>query len=244
MQRLRGYEIILGGLIFSTFWAIVLWQSNAPSYAEICEQTKEGAEKCTHYGVALFFIVKIGKFLNDFSPLITGIATIFIARFTQTLWRATKENILHSHHIERAYISGGGVPETTVLEPPPKTSVVFPGATNIPTLDVPIRVLTGRFELHVNNYGKTPGELLEIAVGFCEEGKIPPEPAYERKPHHDWIQPGRGHRPITWIDFPEGRPIVYGRFYYLDIFGRHHSSGFIQHGSRPIVAPRAYTNWD
>jgi len=150
---------------------------------------------------------------------------------------AKRDKILY-----RAYISGGGVLESREIERPLTNVPTIPYSVKIET--VRERVLTGRFELHINNYGRTPGELIEYGIGFCEEGKVPLTPDYKRKSHHDWIQPGRGHRPIDWIQMPEGQPIVYGRFYYRDVFGEEHSCGFIQHGATTIPAPEVYTSSD
>ena len=87
---------------------------------------------------------------------------------------------------------------------------------------------------------------MQIAIGFCDAENIPPEPVYDPKPFHDWIGPGTQSRPMDHRPIPTDRPAtaIYGRLYYRDIFGGSHSSGFIQRGSAPLLAPAAYTAYD
>jgi hypothetical protein len=157
--------------------------------------------------------------------------------------RVAQDQIAHSHQIERAYMSAGGVPETrVVIVNVPISSEPF--AQTIPHAQG--RELTGRFEVHINNHGKTPGELMQIAIGFCDADNIPPEPIYDPQPFHDWIGPGTQSRPMDHRPIPTDRPAtaVYGRLYYRDIFGGSHSSGFIQRGSAPLLGPAPYTASD
>jgi len=101
----------------------------------------------------------------------------------------------------------------------------------------------------INNYGKTPADLTGIGFGFCDAKSIPPEPIYEHRYRWDQVQPGDRGRAVFPIDIPKDKPAtaVYGRFYYRDIFGGHHSCGFINeigvemNRSDPIPAPAAYT---
>jgi hypothetical protein len=124
----------------------------------------------------------------------------------------------------------------------------FPGGAS--QAYTPITKSTGQFELHINNHGKTPGELTEIGIGFCEAMAVPEKPDYTRLYFQDWIGPGTQSRPIHRIAIPAtlSYPAIYGRFYYRDIFGDRHSSGFIlaidQTGSLPVLAPREYTDSD
>jgi len=177
--------------------------------------------------------------INEYGDAITAISTAVIAVFTFTLWRVSRSQLKHSHKTERAYISGGGVPARR-LE-------YIPAAVN----PVQRSVLTGDFEFHINNHGKTPGELLLIAIEFCDAANIPAKPTYNPEHFHDWIGPGTQSRPMRWKPIPKDRPAtaVYGRIYYRDIFGKNHSSGFIQSiggdgSSKPLFAPPEYNAAD
>jgi hypothetical protein len=134
--------------------------------------------------------------------------------------------IRHSRITERAYVSGGGLYNTAVQ----------------------------RFELHINNYGKTPGEILRIEIGFCEQTAIPPTPQYDPQSEiviRDFLPPNLQSRRFSFIAVPGHlrAPVIYGRFHYRDIFRRgFRSAGFIQSIDRntgasfPIPAPNAYTD--
>jgi hypothetical protein len=178
----------------------------------------------------------------------TALATAAIAYFTWTIKGINRSQLSYTQQIERAYISGGGVPQMQHLLPPTEVYPVAYEGHIIDAVDRPAAVPTGNFELHINNYGKTPGELREIGFGFCEVDKISPAPHYDRRHFRDWIGPGTGSRPIHLIRIPKGlaNPAIYGRFYYRDIFGGNHSCGFIQtigpNGeTSPILAPAVYT---
>jgi hypothetical protein len=206
-----------------------------PTYSRYCDSKEANNYYCAAYSVA----VALGHAVQKYNGAITAIATAIIGIFTATLYSISKNQLAHSHQVERAYISGGGVPET-------KLEGQFFGSSlrNGEIRQVP--VLTGNFELHINNHGKTPGELMQIAIGFCDADNIPPEPIYDPQPFHDWIGPGTQSRPMDHRPIPTDRPAtaVYGRLYYRDIFGGSHSSGFIQRGSAPLLAPAAYTAYD
>ena len=110
--------------------------------------------------------------------------------------------------------------------------------------DVP--VLTGNFMVCVNNYGKTPAALEWIRIGFCDLSSIPPSPTYTHLRYRwDWIQPGDRARRVFPIEIPAAATVIYGRFYYLDIFGGRHSCGFInefgieRNRSEPVLASNA-----
>jgi hypothetical protein len=127
--------------------------------------------------------------------------------------------------IERAYVSGGG----------------------------PLNKDFSKLCLTVNNYGKTPAVMQEYAVGFCPLEEIPIEPTYRRVSYREQIAPGTQARVIAAIDIPPlPRPMLaYGRHWFLDIWMREHSAGFVlvieatgTHGHVPPVIPRAYTDWD
>lgn len=166
-----------------------------------------------------------------------GLQAWFMGVSARQTRRTTNDQLAFGHKIERAYMSAGGVPAR-------RRELVQGTLTPV----VERLVLSGDFELHVNNHGKTPGELEQIAIGFCDASNIPEQPVYEPESFHDWIGPGTQSRPMRWIPIPKDKPAsaVYGRLYYKDIFGEDHSSGFIQSilpngDSKPLFAPAAYT---
>jgi hypothetical protein len=182
------------------------------------------------------------------------IAAIALVAFCVQAWymrasarqvrRTTDDQLAYGHQIERAYMSIGGVPEKHIVER------TFIGADEERHTVRDVEP-TGRFEVHLNNHGKTTGELMNIAIDFCDADVIPSQPAYDPQPFHDWIGPGTQSRLVDWRDIPNDRPAsaVYGRVYYRDIFGKDHSAGFIQSispdgGTAPLLAPLAYTASD
>jgi hypothetical protein len=140
--------------------------------------------------------------------------------------KLSKENALHLRKVERAYVSGGGAP-TRDRQP-----ITRSGVTKSAYL----------FKLCINNYGKTPGEILEYGVGWCnadEVDKLPARPQYKWFFYRDMVKPGIGSHGIKWLEIPEGisKAVIFGRLGYRDIFGECHSDGFIQEGGKPIIAP-------
>jgi hypothetical protein len=172
-----------------------------------------------------------------------GFQAWFMRASARQTRRTTDDQLAYGHQIERAYMSIGGVPEKQIVE---RTIIEDDHQRHVRELQ-----LTGRFEVHVNNHGKTTGELMEIAIDFCDADDIPDQSNYDPQPFHDWIGPGTQSRPIDWRDIPDDRPAsaVYGRVYYRDIFGKDHSAGFIQSisldgSTAPLLAPREYTSSD
>jgi hypothetical protein len=116
--------------------------------------------------------------------------------------------------------------------------------------------------LTVNNYGKTPGLLTKFAVGFCSRTNIPPTPQYSVvENYHDWIRPDpQGTWQIRTIDFKQRDPLIFGRFWFRDVWGDSHSIGFVlltvkdpktgEEGTSGVIPSdiaanigRAYTEW-
>lgn len=149
-----------------------------------------------------FAIPCTGTFIDQNSTGITAVATAFIAIFTFTLWSSTKAQWAHDKEINRAYVSGGG----------------------------PTDVANKRFQLTIDNYGKTPAYLQKFAIEFCDISSIPKFPRYSKEiTNKGVIAPHTTAHPLKQIRIPNyARPVVYGRFWYKDIWGRRHSFGFIQ----------------
>src|SRR5262249_44846174 len=78
---------------------------------------------------------------------------------TQAAKKVAEDQITHSHQVERAYISGGGCPE--------RRKHLRQADSGTGGQIIEVLTLTGSFEVHVNNQGKTAGEIREIALEFC-----------------------------------------------------------------------------
>jgi hypothetical protein len=153
--------------------------------------------------------------LATLEGIVTTLAALATAYFTQTIWRVNASQPAHSQKIERAYMSGGGYRAKQIV--------------GMSAYQTPLLGETGEFQFCVNNYGKTPATLYGLGYGFCDESAIPPSPAYTRLYRHNEIDPGRSGEPIARVPIPKDhpRPVVYGRFYYETIFATRHSSGFL-----------------
>jgi hypothetical protein len=140
---------------------------------------------------------------------------------TEAAERVSRDQIAHSHKVERAYISGGGARQTRRVEVPSVYAGAGPAVSFIDT---------GLFEFHVGNYGKTPGKIFQIGYGFCEGTDVPnTDPVYQLEYFDSWIDPGRSGLPIVAITIPPNltQPVIFGRVYYETIFGERFSSGFL-----------------
>jgi hypothetical protein len=229
---LNRFPIVIGFLFATAIWsAVFTLHSDLTAYGQICEHNQAGHKDCTTHHIILVVLWHIGKVLDAISPAITAIATAVIGFFTYTLWTSNQEEIRHQREIERAYISGGGP-----LAPDNPNILLFT----------------------VDNYGKTPAVMLEYAVAFCPLNAIPPTPAYDAPnfPHTtftDRIPPGTMGRPIARIPIPPNMPrplLVYGRYWFFDIWQIRRTSGFVlviaadgTHGHVPPNIPHRYIDW-
>lgn len=188
----------------------------------------------------IFCIIKS----DDNDKVVVAVSTVFIAIFTWRLFWATKklwesadgqvkvagtaaeaarvsaDIAAHSmrmtrEFLERAYLSGGG------------------GAEN------------GFFGLTIQNYGRMPGVLQEYALEFCSIDDIPEVPAYLHPgtkcyQRVDVIQPGaEGRRLVRVFQIPPDlqEPVVYGRFWYTDIWRERRYFSFILAIRPPTTDP-------
>jgi len=63
-----------------------------PSYGEICTKNEySGTKECDSHHIALVLFWQFIKWANDFGPAITALATVAVAGFTWTLYRATSQ---------------------------------------------------------------------------------------------------------------------------------------------------------
>jgi hypothetical protein len=66
---------------------VAAWSSGL--VGEICNETKTGQQHCDTYNLAPLLIIKAFEGLHALDTVITALATVAIAWFTWTLWRAT-----------------------------------------------------------------------------------------------------------------------------------------------------------
>jgi hypothetical protein len=189
----------------------------------------------------------VGKLVDDWHDDILAASTVVIAVFTLTIWLTGRNELNHSQQVERAYLSGGGAPEyeefTTMT-----TGAYVPRKPHLAPKPMKHVRDTGWFRLDINNHGKTKGQIIEYGYGWCEVDKVadlPERPVYKWVYYRDQIGPGTQSRPIKRVRMPIGKPIIFGRYGYVDIFGNRHSDGFIQHRGNPIAPPHpSYTEAD
>jgi hypothetical protein len=192
------------------------------------------------------FVVWLGDIVDEHDGAVTAISTTFIAAFTFTLFTISRRQLAHFRISERAYISGGGIGVDLNLEDNP---IAFDRDGE--KIVYSRKVIGGYFELHIDNYGKTPGELLEIGIGFCEAAtEITELPKYRWYHFHASIKPGEKGLPLLRFAIPSEflSPAVFGRFRYKDVYGDQRNSGFIleitHFTTLSISAPLAYTEAD
>lgn len=238
MRRISAIIILVLGALFSTGFLFGLF----PIYASICDKNYyTNIKECASYNLVYYDLLIVYGFIDNHNGIVTALATAVIGYFTYTIWDSNRDQLRHAHQVERAYISGGGAPVFRLVGKSPEIAAAM-GIAKMPSTPVP----TGEFQLQINNHGKTAGELLRFGIKFCGLAEMPETPDYEIFIFPDWIGPGTQSRPLVNIRIPAHLPderVVYGRLYYKDIFGDHHSSGFVLKltnvGSDPLLGPSA-----
>lgn len=160
----------------------------------------------------------------EWIALVAAFAALASAAFAGTIWKVNKRQLEHTRKVDRAYVSGGG-----------------PG--NPPH---------GPFVLTIDNYGRTPATLIEYAVDFCEVTAIPREPTYLAA-DFDRVRLRAIYPPDTTSEvavIPYGnlkQPVVFGRFWYEDVWKEPHYFSFILRlpptDPLPANISPAYTAW-
>jgi hypothetical protein len=168
------------------------------------------------------------------SAAISAVAAGVTAFFTGTLWRNSSHQIARMRQIERAYLAGGG-----------DYARMINGDFR--------RALDGRkqFRVDVANYGKTPAYLIAFDVQFDTLAAVQGGPRRERRIlHDDQIPPGGRSRPIRLEPIPAGTEVVYGAFWYRDIWKDEHEFRYIltlyeDHSMPDVVGVRdEYRFWN
>ena len=238
-KRLRDAALTVVALLF-----ILGFESGfLPLYIDVCSKNPHAGDKeCAAHNVSVYLLLTIGSIIDEHNGVLTAIFTAIIGYFTFTLWRSHDEQINSNYRIERAYISALGLGfNGTVQSLGSGTRSVtrFPGGP------------PNWVEVTVSNFGKTPGEIVDVRVAFLD-GDIPAEPPSfaEGEIHYAnfWLKPDTQNHSVKLVPIPGlNRPIAYGRVFYRDIIQKKlHSCGFILEitsadGSQPIRAPRAYS---
>ena len=235
--------------LFAAWW--LLYAASYVSYENQAHHY-DGYEKSAIFLISFAWAPfgEIGFFISNYSEGIsagiTAAATVAVAWFTFTIWKTNQNQLTYSQQVERAYISGGGAP---ILEE--VNTLTMGGVTYYPRSGQrPVKHFreTGWFRLDINNHGKTKGQIVEYGYGWCEVNKVadlPERPVYKWVYYRDQIGPGTQSRPIKRVKIPADKRIIFGRYGYVDIFGKCHSDGFIQQAGIPIAPPHAsYTEAD
>jgi hypothetical protein len=173
-------------------------------------------------------------------------------KVAENLAATSQRNVDLIPEIERAYVSGGGARQLTRRISKNALSSFNEVPVEQPDGSFAIVGPTNRFEIHINNHGKTPAHLYRIQYGFCDADNVPIEPMYEvTRKWFDNIGPGTQSRFVTVVEIRSDWPrtAIFGRFYHRDIWGVRRSVGFIYgipettlpNDSISIEAPRAYT---
>jgi hypothetical protein len=145
---------------------------------------------------------------------ITALATVVIGVFTFTLWFTARNQLRHTRKIERAYLTCGGdytrdLKGAIVLNPAGKRM----------------------FQVHVGNYGKTPAFVSDYDVHFAKLDDLRPEafarPVSPSRRHEDRLAPGGHTKVIIDIEIPGNEDVVYGAFWYQDIWKKDHTFRFL-----------------
>jgi hypothetical protein len=116
-RREKIVWLIIGTIFFVSFLSLV------PAYYQICEADQyTKREYCAVHQMVPFALLKIAHFLDAIGSALTALATIAIAGFTYTLWKATvgiasdakastEAQSADTHILQRAYIAveGNGI---------------------------------------------------------------------------------------------------------------------------------------
>jgi hypothetical protein len=205
---------------------------NGPESQNSINNDRQLAEYTCQLAVYTAQLAKFTEWL-----VVVTVAVMFVGVWQgRQLWHHARIAERTLFDLERAYISGGGIRQRYEQFVDDETRLM----------------LTGDFQMHINNYGRTPAELTKIEYGIIEWTEpIPATPLYQRQARfRTWIEPQRASTAILTVPVGTQQVTIFGRFYYRDVVRKgYFSSGFIhllrpwQEGgsSEHINAPSAYT---
>jgi hypothetical protein len=148
----------------------------------------------------------IGTYILEKNAVITAFATIAIAALTGTIWAVNKSQLAHAQRVDRAYVNGGWG-----------------------------RYEDGKLYANINNDGKTPATVHHMAMAILPLAGLPSTPpALSRTFVNYNLEPYKreffsDHFFVEWDGLHEPERVLYGRFWYTDVFGEEHESGFLLH---------------
>jgi hypothetical protein len=160
--------------------------------------------------------VPLVKFLDAISPAVTAVATAFIALFTATIFCINRSQLAHGRRVDRAYVNGGWGPH-----------------------------IDGKLYANINNDGKTPATVHHMVLAILPLAGLPSTPPalprtfvnYNLEPYkRDFFS---DHVFVEWDGLYEPERVLYGRFWYTDVFEKEHESGFLLHIRPRMPAVRA-----
>jgi hypothetical protein len=226
---------ILLGLALIAAW--VAWGYGFASWegltGQICDQSANPQqEQCPTYNAMLVLLWHIREGLNDYAPILTAVATVAIAAFTWTLWRATTE---HSRiqggllELTRDEFNAAHRPKIVIH------SVKYEPATN--EKDSDLDTLGARIIFYNRGRSDATIEAIEYSLrqrlvplesGILLHDRIPPK--------HSLIESGRGDyiqitsdievRTVRFVTDASSRIFLIGKIFYRDKLGGLRQTGF------------------
>src|SRR5262245_41354492 len=187
---------------------VVWWVGGSQSFQSCIRQGDDKSAHESSQKIASYFSVMIGPykrclgiFILENEHTITALSALAVAIFTATLWWATSSVLSHGRQVERAYISGGFGERTS----------------------------DNHYFASMHNNGKTPATIDHMLVGICPLKELPPVPEFSKRIYVNYSLPPQT-RYVALIPSAiwngEADHVFFGRFWYSDIFGQSHESGF------------------
>jgi hypothetical protein len=233
MKTLRSFLSLRACVAVLIFAVFVAWSLGGSLSFQTCvlqHYDKASKQNAHDYVAALFIWLGfdrecLGHFAHENGDALVAGFTLVLAFSTILLWFATRDVVTsaekNSRIVERAYIAGGGIRQIIVAP--------VPGAPNQFR-----QTVTNDWEFRVANHGKTMGELITpVEWNFCDLAAVPnlpKRPSYiYSKPFNDKVLPGTADRPLfaTPILGSYPNPVIYGRYWYLDVWGAKCETRFI-----------------
>jgi hypothetical protein len=137
---------------------------------------------------------------------IAALAAGVTGYFTATIWKVNRSQLAHARRVDRAYVNGGYG-----------------------------RCIDGKLYAYINNDGKTPATVHHMAMKILPLVDLPSTPPELPRTFVNYnLEPYKreffsDHISVEWDGLYEPDRVLYGRFWYTDVFGEEHESGFLLH---------------
>jgi hypothetical protein len=190
---------------------------------DYCSYHEANNNNCPAHYLVLIPLIWIIHHLEVVATIVTAIATAYIAKFTATIYSVNKSQLAHGRQVERAYVNGGWG-----------------------------RFINDGVQANMNNDGRTGAMVHHMALAILPLDGLPQVPADLPRTFVNYnIQPsGRAvvadHVSVDWDGEFAPERVLYGRFWYTDIFGDEHESGFLLHvrpGTPAVDGFPRYWHW-